>query len=113
MDLQTSYGTAKGRESYSVRCLRVKAAYGDAAFELFRDGMSCEKIAKYINEPVDMVKQLEKSGRVSMIRKLLAFKFLLLPVHWSCFFTASFGFNREYTIILQNYSPVIITIFTA
>ena len=48
MDLQTSYGTAKGRESYSVRCLRVKAAYGDAAFELFRDGMSCEKIAKYI-----------------------------------------------------------------
>ena len=33
------------------------------AFELFEDDISCEKIAKYINEPVDMVKQLEKEWK--------------------------------------------------
>ncbi len=33
------------------------------AFELFEDGMSCEKVAKYINESVDIVMQLEKEWK--------------------------------------------------
>ncbi len=33
------------------------------AFKLFGDGMSCEKVANYINESVDMVKQLEKEWK--------------------------------------------------
>ncbi|MCI8269233.1 MAG: hypothetical protein HFG55_06190 [Lachnospiraceae bacterium] len=47
-------------EGIAVGKLEVKREF---AFGLFGDGMSCEKIAKYINESVDMVKQLEKEWK--------------------------------------------------
>ena len=44
----------------------------EIAFELFGEGMPCEKIAKYINEPVDMVKQLEKEWKSQHDKKAVS-----------------------------------------
>lgn len=35
----------------------------EIVFNLFGEGIPCEKIAKWINEPVDTVKQLEKEWK--------------------------------------------------
>ena len=42
------------------------------AFELFGDGMPCEKVAEYINEPVDMVKQLEKEWKSQHDKRMVS-----------------------------------------
>ena len=44
----------------------------EIAFELFGEGMPCEKIAKYINEPVDLVNQLEKEWKSQHDKKAVS-----------------------------------------
>ena len=44
----------------------------EIAFELFGEDIPCEKIAKWINEPVDTVKQLEKEWKSQHDKKAVS-----------------------------------------
>ena len=43
----------------------------EIVFNLFSEGIPCEKIAKWINEPVDTVKQLEKEWKSQLDKRTI------------------------------------------
>lgn len=62
-DIAYDQGIAKGEARGEIK--GTQKTKKESAFEMFEDRVPCEKVARYIHETIENVKELEKEWRKS------------------------------------------------